>query len=162
MYSQEELDRISKMKEKNDKLEEYFKERREEWSKNLDPIFKVLQVDLKSPSNLRIVIETQTNILTYKQLVNEQVAYFLNRISKEMTNVKKLRQEKFVYYATGYSLKTNTGEKNILIDAHIAEWDRGIEIIQTHIDFLRDTGKTIESIAFSIKNMIELINYLGK
>jgi hypothetical protein len=48
---------------------------------------------------------------------------------------KKIRQDKFVFYATGFGLKTNTGEKSILIDAHLAENDRNILLIENHIEF---------------------------
>ena len=54
------------------------------------------------------------------------------------------------------------GEKAILIDAHIAENDRCLELIESYITFLRDTVKNLEAFGFSIKNMIELMNYLGR
>ena len=153
---------IKKVKEKNDKLEEFFSVKKEEWTKKLEPIYEVLRVDLKNPSNLRVIIETQSDILSYRHTLNEHVSYFLNKISKAMTTLKTWRADKFIYYATGYGLKTNTSEKTILIDAHVAEWERGIELIQTHIEFLRDTSKNLESIQFAIKNMVSLIEYLGK
>jgi hypothetical protein len=59
-------------------------------------------------------------------------------------------------------VKTNTGEKVILIEGHISENERTIELIDSYIDFLRDTSKNLESFGFSIKNRIELMNYLGK
>jgi len=67
-----------------------------------------------------------------------------------------------VFYALGFQVKTNMGEKAILIDAHIAENDRCIELIESYITFLRDTVKNLEAFGFSIKNMIELMNYLGR
>ena len=47
LYNQEELDRIKKIKETNDKLEEFFNDKRTEWNKIVEPLFKVLSVDLK-------------------------------------------------------------------------------------------------------------------
>jgi hypothetical protein len=87
---------------------------------------------------------------------------FLNKRTKEEIKVKNLKHDKFLYYATGYGLKTNTGEKNILIDAHMAESERTLQIIDVHIDYLRDSVKTIESFQFSIKNIISLFDYIGK
>ena len=46
LYNQEELDRIKKIKETNDKLEEFFNDKRTEWNKIVEPLFKVLSVDL--------------------------------------------------------------------------------------------------------------------
>lgn len=162
LYPQEELERINKVKESNEKLEIFFQDKREDWIKKTEPLYKALNVDLTNPANLKAVINLQSDALVYRQVINDQVNFFLNKRSKEMIKIKRLKQEKFLFYATGLGLKTNLGEKSILIDAHLSENERNIELIDSYIDFLRDTAKTIESMQYSIKNMIELINYLGK
>ena len=162
LYNQEEIDRITKAKDTNDKLEEFFNDKRADWNKNVEPLFKVLSTDLSNPSNSKSILEAQSIALSFRQQINEQINFFLNKRSKETTKIKKLRQEKFVFYATGFGIKTNLGEKGILIDGHIAENDRCIELIESYIEFLRDTVRNLESLGFSIKNMIELMNYLGR
>lgn len=162
LYNQEEVDRINKAKETNDKMEEFFNDKRAEWNKNVEPLFKVLSLDLSNPSNSKNLLEAQSIALSFRQQINEQINFFLNKRSKETTKIKKLRQEKFIFYATGFGIKTNLGEKGILIDGHIAENDRSIELIESYIEFLRETVRNLESFGFSIKNMIELMNYLGR
>ena len=162
LYNQDEIDRINKTKETNDKLEEFFNEKRQEWNKNVEPLFKVLGVDLSNPANSKQILNAQSLALTYRQNINEQINYFLNRRSRETVKIKKIRQDKFVFYATGFGIKTNLGEKAILIDAHVAENDRSLELIESYIEFLRDSVRNLESLSYSIKNMIELMNYLGK
>ena len=161
-YSQDEFDRISKVKETNDKLEEFFNDKRAEWNKNVEPLFKIIRVDLTNPSSAKDIMEAQSSALSYRQAISEQVNFFLNKRSKETTKIKKLRQDKFIFYATGFGIKTNLGEKGILIDGHLAENDRSLELIESYIEFLRDTTKNLESLSYSIKNMIELMNYLGR
>ncbi len=162
LFNQEEIDRINKAKETNDKLEEFFNDKRAEWNKNVEPLFKVLSTDLSNPSNSKSILEAQSYGLSYRQQINEQINFFLNKRSKETTKIKKLKQDKFIFYATGFGIKTNLGEKGILIDGHIAENDRCLELIESYIEFLRDTVRNLESLSYSIKNMIELMNYLGK
>jgi hypothetical protein len=162
LFSQEELDRINKAKETNDKLEEFFSDKRSEWNKNVEPLFKSLSLDLSNPNNSREFLDTQALALSYRQILNEQINFFLNKRSKETTKIKRLRQDKFVFYATGFGIKTNLGEKGILIDGHLAENDRSLEVIESHIQFMRDTVKNLESLGFAVKNMIELMNYLGR
>ena len=162
LYNQEELDRIQKVKETNDKLEDFFNDKRVEWNKNVEPLFKVLTTDLSNPSNFKDILEAQSISLSFKQAINENINYFLNKRSRETTKIKKLRQDKFIFYATSFGVKTNMGEKTILIDAHIAENDRCLELIESYIEFLRDTVRNLESLSYSIKNMIELLNYLGR
>jgi hypothetical protein len=161
-YNQDEIDRINKVKETNDKLEEFFNDKRSEWNKNVEPLFKIIRVDLTNPSSAKEIMEAQSLALSYRQGISEQINFFLNKRSKETTKIKKLRQDKFVFYATGFGIKTNLGEKGILIDGHLAENDRCIELIESYIEFLRDTVRNLESLGFSIKNMIELMNYLGR
>jgi hypothetical protein len=161
-YNQEEIDRINKVKETNDKLEEFFNDKRTEWNKNVEPLFKVIRVDLTNPTSPNQILEAQSLALSYRQAINEQINFFLNKRSKETTKIKKLRQDKFIFYATGFGVKTNLGEKGILIDGHLAENDRSLELIESYIEFLRDTTKNLESLSYSIKNMIELMNYLGR
>jgi hypothetical protein len=162
LYNQEELDRIQKTKETNDRLEELFNDKRAEWNKQVEPLFKALTTDLSNPSNSKYILEAQSTALSFRQQINENINFFLNKRSKETTKIKKLRQDKFVFYAIGFQVKTNMGEKAILIDAHIAENDRCIELIESYITFLRDTVKNLEAFGYSIKNMIELMNYLGR
>jgi hypothetical protein len=161
-YNQEEIERINKAKETNDKLEEFFNDKRSEWNKNVEPLFKVIRVDLTNPTSPNQILEAQSLALSYRQAINEQINFFLNKRSKETTKIKKLRQDKFIFYATGFGIKTNLGEKGILIDGHLAENDRSLELIESYIEFLRDTTKNLESLSYSIKNMIELMNYLGR
>ena len=162
LYNEEEIERIRKVKETNDKLEEFFNDKRAEWNKTVEPLFKVLSLDMGNPSNSKQLLDAQALALTHRQQINEQINFFLNKRSKETTKIKKLRQEKFVFYATGFGIKTNLGEKGILIDGHIAENDRCMELIESYIEFLRDTVRNLESFYYSIKNMIELMNYLGR
>jgi hypothetical protein len=162
LYNQEELDRIQKTKDTNDRLEELFNDKRAEWNKQVEPLFKALTTDLSNPSNSKYILEAQSTALSFRQQINENINFFLNKRSKETTKIKKLRQDKFVFYAIGFQVKTNMGEKTILIDAHIAENDRCIELIESYITFLRDTVKNLEAFGYSIKNMIELMNYLGR
>ena len=162
LFTQDEIDRITKAKETNDKLEEYFNDKRVEWSKNVDPLFKSLSLDLSNPTNSKTILDTQAIALSYRQMLNEQINFFLNKRSREMTKIKKLKQDKFIFYATGFGVKTNMGEKGILIDGHLAENDRALEIIEAYISYMRDTVKNLESLGFAVKNMIELMNYLGK
>ena len=64
--SQEEKDKIDKIREKNDKMEEFFNEKRTQWNKSTDSIFKVLSTDLSSPSNANAVFDAQADALSFE------------------------------------------------------------------------------------------------
>ena len=125
------------------------------------PLFKVLSINLNNNDASKSILEAQSISLSFRQEINEQISVFLSKRSREDIKIKKIRQDKFIFYATGFGIKTNLGEKTLLIDAHLAENERGIQLIENHIQFLRDTLKNLETFGFSIKNMIELLNYLN-
>ena len=161
LYNEEELARIEKIKETNDKLEEFFNNKRVEWTSNVEPLFEVIKNNFNLESFSKVV-EAQSIALSFRQSINEQISFFLNKRSKEEVKLKKVKQDKFMFYALGIGLKTSLGEKNTLIDAHIAENERNIQLIENYVEFLRSTSKNLEALGFTIKNIIELMNYLGR
>ena len=44
VYTSEEVERINKIKETNDRLEGFFQDKRSEWSKTIEPLFTVLKM----------------------------------------------------------------------------------------------------------------------
>jgi len=161
VYSQEEIDRIARIRDTNDKLEEFFKNKRQEWKDLIEPLFLVLKIELNSQTSKQIM-EVQSTCLTYRQLLTEQISHFLDKRSRQDVKLKKVRQDKFIWYATSFGVKTNMGEKTLLIDAHVSEEQRNIELIENYIEFLRQSNKNLESLQFTIKNIIDLFNYLGR
>jgi hypothetical protein len=161
VYTPEEVERINKLKETNDRLEEFFNNKRSEWSKLIEPLFEVLKLEINSQTSKQIM-ETQSLCLSYRQLITEQISTFLDRRSKQDVKLKRIKQDKFIWYATSFGVKTNMGEKSLLIEAHVAEEQRNIELIENYIEYLRQTNKNLESLQFTIKNIIDLFNYLGR
>ena len=160
LYSKEEIEQIERTKDMNDRLEDFFNGKRSDLNKMIEPLF----VDLKSNFNLERkdrIIDIQSLGLSYRQMINEQISTFLNKRTKEEVKLKKLKQDKYIFYAIGSGLKVNNiSEKALLIDAHLAEYERTIDIIDTYIEYLRASTKSLDSLSYSIKNIIELFNYL--
>lgn len=158
-YTSDELVKINKLKDTNDKLEEYFSTKRESWGEMVAPLFESLKLEVNLETSKKIM-ETQSYSLSYRQNINNEISIFLDKRSRQEVKLKKLRQDKFIFYATGFAVKTNMGEKNILIDAHVSEEQRNIEIVENYIEFLRNLNKNLESLQYTLKNIIELFNLL--
>lgn len=161
VYTQEEVERINKIKETNDRLESFFLDKRAEWNKTIEPLFEILKFEMNAETSKKIM-ETQSLCLSYRQMITEQISVFLDKRSKQEVKLKRIKQDKFIWYATGFGIKTNMGEKTLLIEAHVAEEQRNIELIENYIEFLRQSNKNLESLQYTIKNIIDLFNYLGK
>lgn len=161
IYSPEEIERIEKIREVNDKLEDFFSEKRSEWNKNLEPLYTSVRTNI-TRDTAQNMIQAQSDCIMFRQLINEQISNFLNRRSKQDVKLKKIKQDKFLWYATSFGVKTNVGEKTLLIEGHVAEEQRNIELIENYIEFLRATSKNLEGLQFTIKNIIELNNILSR
>ena len=97
VYTKEELERINKVKETNDKMEEFFNQKRERWNENIEPLFQIMKTNF-TLENSQKIIEIQSLALSYRQNINEEISYFLNKRSKEDVKLKALKQEKFIFY----------------------------------------------------------------
>ena len=86
--NQDELDRINKIKETNDKLEEFFNDKRLEWNDSVSPLFKVISSDLMNVSGSKQILDVQGLALSFRQQISEQINFFLN---KEVVNQLKLK-----------------------------------------------------------------------
>lgn len=161
IFPQDELDRINKVIEVNEKAESFLNEAKQKWMDEINPLFEQMKTKL-TIETAQSVIDLQSLALSYRQRLNEDINYWLHKRTKEDARLKRIKQNKFLFYATGFGLKTNTGEKGILIDGHIAENQRLIDMYDNHVEFLRSTAKNLESLGFTIKNIIDLMNYLGK
>lgn len=157
----EDIERVNKQKETNDKLETFFLNKREDWTSKLNPLFEVVNLEPSRETSSRI-IETQSLCLSYRQIINEQISLFLEKRTKTDVKIKKLKHDKFIWYATGFGIKTNMGEKTVLIEAQAAEEQRNMELIENYVEFLRTSLKNLESLQYTIKNIIELFNYLSR
>ena len=158
-YTEDEKNRIKSIKEKNDKFEEWYKSKIEEWNKNILPLFDTIKLGFNA-QNADKIADSQALSLTFRQKINEEIHFFLNKRTNEDIKLKKIKQDKFLFYATGFGLKTNLSEKTYLIDAHVSENERSVLLIENYIEFLRSCQKNLESFGFTLKNTIEFLNYL--
>jgi hypothetical protein len=161
LFNPEEIEKLQNLSKRNDKFDEFYSEKREEWQQKTNPLYGISKGGLSSSDSDRI-INAQALALSYRQELQEEISYFLNKRTKSDSKVKEEKADKFLFYATAFGLKTNTGEKSILIDSSIREHKREVDLIDIHIDFLRNTDGNLNSFLFSIKNIIALLEYLQK
>lgn len=162
LYPEEEQKRIDDLEEQNNTYEEYFEEKRKSWNEKLDPIFKVIYQDNFSRNNSKLIVDAQADALNYRQKLNGQISFYSQKLAKAKSENSALAQQKFLLYSTNFGLKTNLGEKKLLIEGHLRENDRYCNLIETQIEFLRESLKTLESYGYAFKNIIQLMEYLGK
>ena len=104
IYTKEEIEKIEKLKETNDKLEDFFTQKRNDWKIKIEPLFETIKVGLTKETSSKI-IDTQSYCLIFRQSINEQISNFLDRRSKQDVKLKRIKQDKFIWYATSFGVK---------------------------------------------------------
>ena len=64
VYNAEEVERINRLKETNDKLEKYFTDKRENWKKEIEPLFETIKIENISFLRFTISVPNFSNIFT--------------------------------------------------------------------------------------------------
>jgi len=141
---------ITKLSELNEKYEGFLYQKRLDWNNKVNPLFNRVK---NSPDDL---IELQALCLSYRHILTDEIAIFMSKLSKEIITYKTAKADRFMFYATGFGLKTNMSEKSILFDSELAELQRNKELLETHLEFLKETRSGCDNINWAIKNRIEI------
>ena len=166
LFSKEELEKLAKEKDNNDKMELFFDTAREKWNKEASEVFQSSKCKYNA-ENAQNIVDLQATALAYRQNLNEQVSFYVQKRIKEKNKLKIATQEKLVWYAVGESPLNIAGkftqtQMSNIVDAHTAEVERGVLLIDQYIDFLRTLAKNLTDIGYMVKNSIEFLTYLTK
>jgi recombination/repair/ssDNA binding protein UvsY len=106
--------------------------------------------------------EVESDVLNNKQLVDSDIRKYSLVMYKDVVAMKPLRKKRFEFYSTSYQLKVKNGtDIKMLTESDLAKIQYKIDLLDTHIDFLRDTSANLKTLGYSVKNRIELLTILG-
>lgn len=112
--------------------------------------------------NIKSLPEVESEIINYKQLVDSDIRKYSLLLYKDTSSVKPLYKKRFEFYSTSYQIKVkNSSDIRALIESDINKIQYKIDLLETHISFLRDTSNNLKTMTYSFKNRIELLNILG-
>jgi hypothetical protein len=136
-------------------IQEELTKKKEVWNKEVKTLSGKLNCELKH------TIELSAMAIAQRQMIIEERTNMYYRLYTDLPKLKQTKKKYFEYYSTKYPIKTNSGEKTKLIEADIRYYDAKIDYVQTYIDFLSETLKSIDHIIYSVKNKIDLYNASG-
>jgi len=112
--------------------------------------------------NIKTLPDVDSEITNYKQLVDSDIRKYSLMLYKDSASLKPLKKKRFEFYSTNYQIKVkNSSDIKPLIEADIAKIQYKIDLLDTHIGFLRDTSSNLKTLTYSYKNRLELLNILG-
>jgi len=102
------------------------------------------------------VVQLQSDVLSQKQRLADEIKYMSYELLKFKPIIKKTRKVKTEFYLTKYPIKLQGKDKLYLIENDLSLYDQRLDIYDVHIDFLRESLSTFETITYAIKNKISL------
>lgn len=134
-----------------EKLTTKLREGEEFWNNTIDNMAKRLNCSAKD------VVPLQAEAISLHQQLTEQIKSMSYQLYKLLPKIKSYRKQRFEYYAGAQSpYATNSSERTKLVEWDLAQLDLQKDILDIHIEFLRERLKEIETLNFAIKNKITL------
>lgn len=139
----------SKIKEANEELETRLAKDRNDWKTNIQNLVH----KLKSVNQLS---DCQVDMLSYRQMLLDKITDLKGVIYKRNTAWEKYYKSQYREYTLNYDIKLTSGEKHQFIKADLGALRNQIDILQSHIDYYQECIKTLDNMAFAIRNRIRL------
>lgn len=164
LYEEGEIEKILKIKETNDKMEEFFNSERKKWADEIEPLNERINY---TKENAQKIVDLQASSLAFAQNVADEIALFMQKRIKEKNKLKKAVHERIMWYAIGRSplgldRKLGSTQMSNVIDSHVSEYERTVQLVDGHIEYLRTVQKNLTTFGYMVKNNIEFLNYLTK
>jgi hypothetical protein len=139
----------TKIKEANDELESRFLKDRTDWKNNIQKLVHKIK-------NVRELSDCQVDMLSYRQMLLDKIADLKNVIYKRNAAWEKYYKTQYREYTLNYDIKLTGGEKHQFIKADLGSLKNQIDILQTHVEYYLECIKTLDNMAFAIRNRIRL------
>jgi hypothetical protein len=146
---------IAALEQKNQGIEVWLQQQRDEYIKRMKPLSTTL-----GNMNLLSTIQLQSDALNLRQEIIEDMARFGNKYSIQHRDMKKAVADRVEFYMTGFGLKTGVSERVQMIDRDLREIKRGLELLETHIEFLKDMRSSCDNVGYAMKNRIGMLGYI--
>lgn len=128
----------------NEELTERFKKERIEWTDRLKDMSESMRDIYK-------IADLQTDLYSYRQIAVEYTHTLFTHIIKINRIFREHKVERWEHYTRNYDLRMDKDPKELHIYVDIADINDRREMLQNHLDFMRETIKTIDTMSYGIK-----------
>lgn len=143
-----------KISEVNEKAKEFYENERIVWASELNPLYEKLKCREFSE-----LTELQAINLSFRHRIQDSITHYLTRLSKEHVRFKQNFGDRMEFYAENYANKINTTEKVKLVERDLNERKHAMELLEAHIEHLKELRTICDQIQYSVKNITALIGY---
>ena len=139
----------SKIKQSNEELEQRLIKDRIDWKNKIIELVAQIKV-------MRSLSDCQVNMLSYRQMLLDKMGELKNTIYKRNAAWERYYKVEYREYSISYDLKLTSGEKHQFIRADLSALKNQIEMLQGHVEYYQECIRTLDNMAFAIRNRIRL------
>lgn len=139
----------TQIKQANEELEARLNTDRTDWKNKINEL--VLKI-----KNMNELADCQVNMLSYRQILLDKVTDFKTMIYKRNGTWERYYRSQYREYTLNYDVKLTSGEKHQFIKAELSSLRTQIDMLQSHVDYYYECIKTLDNLAFAIRNRIRL------
>lgn len=136
----------------NDKIIKKFSSERKYWTELITSMSQRLK-------NIYELADLQVDLYSQRQIAVDYTHELLTFISKLNSIYRSKKNDRWDYYTRNYDLRLDKEPKETKIAVDLSEIVERREHLQTHLDFMRETIRTIDTMCFGIKHRIQLEDY---
>jgi len=137
---------------KNDLLYSRFSTERTEWTEKISSLSERLK-------SIYDVAELLTDLYSQRQIAGDYVHELVSHTSRLNRIYRERKRERFLYYTQNFDLRLEKDPKMLFIDVDLADLVERREILQNHLEFMRETLRSIDTICYGVKHRISLEEY---
>lgn len=137
---------------KNDVLYSRFSTERTEWTEKIASLSERLK-------SIYDVAELLTDLYSQRQIAGDYVHELVSHASRLNRIYRERKRERFLHYTQNFDLRLDKDPKMLFIDVDLADLVERREILQNHLEFMRETLRSIDTICYGVKHRISLEEY---
>ena len=139
----------TQIKQSNEELELRLTGDRVEWKNKISELI----LKIKNMNELSVC---QVSMLSYRQILLDKVTDFKTMIYKRNATWERYYRAQYREYTLNYDVKLTSGEKHQFIKADLGSLRTQIDMLQSHVEYYQECIKTLDNLAFAIRNRIRL------
>jgi hypothetical protein len=137
---------------KNEPLHQRFSKERDDWTQKVQSLSERLKTIYE-------VADLLTDLYSQRQIAGDYIHELVAHMSKLNRVFRERKRERFLHYTQNYDLRLDKDPKMLFIDVDLADLVERREILQNHLEFMRETLRSIDTICYGVKHRISLEEY---
>lgn len=136
----------------NDVIFTRFKRERDEWTQKIQD----MSTRMKSIYELA---DLQTDLYSQRQVAVDYTHTLMTHLTKINRVFRERKTERWEHYTRNYDLRMDKDPKELHIYVDIADVVERKDYLQNHLEYFRETIRTIDTMCYGIKHRLSLEEY---